>query len=348
MQGRLRMRRQSVWMVLAVMLLGAGCEPGHRSATSGGYASEQEDFNLFAVRYSGQTSVSREKASDFALLRAAELTLEHGFDYLAVIASQNEVDRMGKPFTQRLIGCFRKDPRHVRSAYDVYDAAELFAEIVSKYELTRDGEPMEPERGSFEPAPDSIRFAVEPWYTGEPIAVEDVEYVVRDTSGFDMDGTWVGRYADLENPMDTIDDFIETARPLAARYGANALVIEDDPARIHGSARFDDVDELLIGFVADLYVVPTASLGIEWEPGDLMLGKYIIRRFRPGSRCRDAGLKLGDKVLAVNNIDVLETNAMLQQSMRWSVDEIAVLAVVRNGEEIRVEVPLVPNIIVGR
>lgn len=163
-----------------------------------------------------------------------------------------------------------------------------------------------------------------------------------------MDGTWVGRYADLENPVATIDDFIEVAKPIAAQYGANALVIEDDPARIHGTARFSDVEEALIGFVADLYAVPTASLGIEWEPGDVLMGKHIIRRFRPGSRCIEAGLRLGDKVLAINNVDVLETNALLQQSLKWSVGEKAMVAVVRDGEEVIVEVPLVPNIIVGR
>lgn len=345
------MRWRIAWTVLAVLGLVGGCKSSHpsdSSAARGGYSSEQEDFNVFRVRYAGNASVSKEKASEMVLLRAAELALEHGFEYLAVIASQNEIDRMGKPLTRRLIGCFRRDPRHVRSAYDVYDAAELFAEIASKHELKRNGKPMEPERGSFEASPDSIRFAGEPWYAGAPIAVEDVEYIVRDASGFDMDGTRVGRYADLENPMATIEDFVEAARPIAARYGANALVIEDDPIRIHGSAGFNDVDEVLIGFVADLYVVPTASLGIEWEPGDLMLDKHIIRRFRPGSRCAEAGLRLGDKVLAINSVDVLDTNALLRQSMQWSVDETAVLSVVRDGQEIHIEVPLVPNIIVGR
>lgn len=333
-----------------MLVVAGGCDPGYQSGQSSptrGYFTEREDFNIFGIRYSGGKSVSMQRASDLALMRAAELTLEYGFEYLAVIASENETDTSRGPAAGLAIGCFRREPTHIRTAYAVYNAADVFEEMALKYNLKKGGDPIQPKRGAFEPAPDSIQFSIAPWYAGRPIDVEDVEYIVRGTSGFDMDGTWVGRYTDLENPLETIDDFIEAARPIAAQYGANAIVLEDDPTRIHGTARFNDIEEVLIGFVADLYVVPTASLGIEWEPGDMMLGKYIIRRFRPGSRCAGAGLKLGDKVLAVNGIDVLETNAVLLQTMQWSVDEKATLAVVRHGEEIQIEVPLVPNMIVA-
>jgi hypothetical protein len=277
-------RFPSALAVLAMLVLGAGCESGYqfgRPSAAGGYASGQEDSNVFSVRYSGNVLVSKEKASDLALMRAAELTLEYGFEYLAVIASQEEGDPRGRPSARLVIGCFRKEPKHIGATYDVYKASDVFEEMALKYEFKRDGEPTQRKRGPFTP-------------------------------------------------------------------GANAIVVEDDPTRIHRTARFNDVDEALVGFVADLYMVPTPSLGIEWEPGDMLLGKYIIRRFRPGSRCAEAGLKLGDKVLAINNIDVLETNGLLRQSMRWSVDEKAVLAVVREGQETLIEVPLVPNIIVAR
>ncbi len=345
------MRIVSVWVMLAIGALAAGCEPGHSTGSgpvTKGYAIEREDFNIFGLRFFASKSIPVQNASDLALMRAAELTLENGFEYLAVIVSEREKDTYGRPIARLAIGCFRKEPRHIRSAYDIYNAADVFDEMAQKYQIKRNGELIQPKRGPFNPSPDSIQFNVAPWYAGEPIDVNDVEYIVRGISGLDMDGTWVGRYTDLENPVNTLDDFVEAAKPIAATYGANAIVVEDDPTRIHGTARFNDVDEVLIGFVADLYVVPTASLGIEWEPGDMMLGKYIIRRFRPGSRCAEAGLKLDDKVLAVNGVDVLETNAMLQQAMQWSVDEKAILAVVRNGEEIQIEVPLVPNILVGR
>lgn len=345
------MRCASVFVALVLFVIGSGCATGYHaegSSITGGYDSRREEFNVFTVRYSGNTFVSPEKAADLALLRAAELTLEHGFEYMAVIASRSQVDRRGKPAALVLIGCFRKDPQHARAAYEVYDASAVFEEMVARYGLTRRGQPIQPKRGPFVATPDSIEFRVEPWFTSEPIDVEDVEYVMRGVMGFDMDGTWVGRYADLGNPLETVEDFVEVAKPIAARCGANAMVIEDDPVRIHGATHLRSLDETLVGFVADLYVIPTASLGIEWEPGDMLLGKHIIRRFRPGSRCDEAGLRLGDKVLALNNVDVLETNALLQQSMQWSVGEKAMVAVVRDGAEVVIPVPLVPNIIVAR
>lgn len=336
-------------LVIALVLAAAGCEPGYRNgrySTVGGYDSEQKSFNVFHVWYSGNGFVAEEKASDLALLRAAELTLEHGFNHLAVVGTKTETDAMGKPLAQLVIACYRNEPRHVRSC-ETHDAAALFQEIAEKYELKRGGQLLEPERGAFEPAPDAIEFAVEPWYTSEPIAVDDVEYVIMGVGNLDMDGTWVGRYADLENPLSSVKDFVDAARPLAAEHGANALVVETDPVQIHGNAHFSDIERDFIGFVADLYVVPEASLGIEWEPGDMFLGKYIIRRFRSGSKAPDAGLRLGDKVLAINGVDVLDTSGLLQQTMKWSVDDKARLTVVRDGRETIIEVPLVPNIIVS-
>jgi hypothetical protein len=338
-----------VLLALATFLLAAaGCEPGYqagRSSAMGGYDSERKDFNVFHVWFSGNGFVSQDKASDMALLRAAELTLEHGFNYLAVVASETETGPMGKPLAQVAVACFRKEPKHVRS-YETYEAETLFREIAEKYELKRHGELVEPKRGPFEPAPEAIQFRVEPWYRNEPIAVEDVEHIIMGIENLDMDGTWVGRFADLENPVETVKDFIEAARPLAAKYGANAIVVEADPVRIHGNAHFNDIEQDFIGFVADLYVVPEASLGIEWEPGDMFLGKYIIRRFRSGSKAAEAGLRLGDKVLAINGVDVLDTSRLLQQTMKSSVGETARLAVVREGQETIIEVPLVPNMLV--
>ncbi len=342
------MRLRVLLVATTLVLAAVGCETGYQSGQSsvtGGYNSERKDFNIFHVWYTGNGFVTEQKATDMALLRAAELTLEHGFNYMAVVASETEKTPMGKPLAQVVIGCFRKEPKHIRS-YGTYDAEVLFREVAAKYELKRQGELIEPKRGPFEPAPDSIDFGVAPWYTGEPIAEEDVDYLITGIESFDMDAEWIGRYADLENPMETVQDFADAARPLAAKYGANALLIEADPARIHGNGHFSDIDQDYVGFVADLYVAPEATLGIEWEPGDMLLGKYIVRRFRGGSRAAEAGLLLGDKILAINGIDVLDRSRQLEQSLRWSVGETARLSVVRDGRETVIEVPLVPNILV--
>jgi S1-C subfamily serine protease len=78
----------------------------------------------------------------------------------------------------------------------------------------------------------------------------------------------------------------------------------------------------------------------------MLLGKYVIRRFCGGSKAAEAGLRLGDKVLAINGVDVLDTSGQLRQAKKWSVGEKARVTVVRDGREAVFEVPLVPNMAV--
>lgn len=57
----------------------------------GGYSEIQLDENVFKVSFSGNGYTSRERATDFTLLRCAEITLEKGFEYFAVIDSDSYV-----------------------------------------------------------------------------------------------------------------------------------------------------------------------------------------------------------------------------------------------------------------
>lgn len=73
--------------LLTIYLIGCATAYQKESAT-GGYSSTQLDTNVFQVTFKGNGSTSRERASDFALLRSAELTLEHGFEYFVIIDAQ--------------------------------------------------------------------------------------------------------------------------------------------------------------------------------------------------------------------------------------------------------------------
>lgn len=77
-------------ILLVAILLLAGCATQYqRVGLSGGYSEVQLAENVFKVTFRGNGYTSREKAADFALLRSAELALEHGFKYFAVIDDQN-------------------------------------------------------------------------------------------------------------------------------------------------------------------------------------------------------------------------------------------------------------------
>lgn len=53
-----------------------------------GYAETQIDFNRIRVLFAGNGETSRETVETYLLYRAAEITLQHGFDYF-VVADHN-------------------------------------------------------------------------------------------------------------------------------------------------------------------------------------------------------------------------------------------------------------------
>lgn len=75
-------------IVLTVLVL-AGCATTyqHQSFT-GGYSETQLGDNVFQVSFRGNAYTSRERASDFSLLRSAELALEKGFRYFIIVDSE--------------------------------------------------------------------------------------------------------------------------------------------------------------------------------------------------------------------------------------------------------------------
>jgi len=75
-------------IALAVILL-AGCATTYQPKSfTGGYSETQLGENVFQVSFRGNGYTSRERASDFNLLRSAELTLERGFRYFVIVDSE--------------------------------------------------------------------------------------------------------------------------------------------------------------------------------------------------------------------------------------------------------------------
>lgn len=69
-------------IAIFVLTFTAACATGYQpKGFSGGYSETQLSENVFQVRFSGNGVTSKEQAHDFALLRAAELTLNHGYEY---------------------------------------------------------------------------------------------------------------------------------------------------------------------------------------------------------------------------------------------------------------------------
>lgn len=62
--------------------------PASASASSTGYSDQQVESNRFRVRFAGNSMTSRETVERYLLFRAAELTVERGYDWF-VMADRN-------------------------------------------------------------------------------------------------------------------------------------------------------------------------------------------------------------------------------------------------------------------
>lgn len=61
-------------------------------AISGGYSDERLSENRFKVNFSGNNLTSRDRVEGYLLYRAAELTLQNGYDYFIIVDRLTERD----------------------------------------------------------------------------------------------------------------------------------------------------------------------------------------------------------------------------------------------------------------
>lgn len=79
------------FFVLSFMLALAGCvTPYQRTGFTGGFSETRLQENVFSVYFRGNGYTSRERSTDFALLRGAELTMEYGFKFFIISDSTQD------------------------------------------------------------------------------------------------------------------------------------------------------------------------------------------------------------------------------------------------------------------
>ena len=80
------MRKLVIFFAVIVL---SGCATAYqRQSFTGGYSDTQLGENIFQVSFRGNGYTSRERVSDFSLLRSAELALEKGFRYFIIVDSE--------------------------------------------------------------------------------------------------------------------------------------------------------------------------------------------------------------------------------------------------------------------
>ncbi len=347
------MRKINIFKVVlmpAILLVCLGCQTDYHRMGGGMYGYDGYDgarlrYNVYGIHYFGNEFTPQPRVSALALMRAAEVTLENGFNYFAVWKTRPpEFQRTYYTVyttSSMAIICFRNEPTHL-SEYN--DARKLFRELATELDIKKDGVPIEPKTGKFLVDPNSIKFDIISAYTPLPVIGKRLE-VIRGVRNFGRYALFVGRYYDFENPFEDVNAFVAWAEPVVLDKGANAMLIEDDPLMIQkNDSFFGDVPEReLIGFAANLYVIPATSLGVEWEPADLANAKHVMRRFTHNSKAQEAGLRVGDKVLEIDGIDMLDKNAFIHQSFKWTAGDVVPVTIVRDGQEQTLKLTLVEN-----
>jgi hypothetical protein len=87
------MRRRSVLLLLSV-LVAACATPYQPAGLDGGYSHTRLNLNMFNVIFRGNAHTSWQTAENYALYRCAELTLESGFDYFAVLSTNSDASHL--------------------------------------------------------------------------------------------------------------------------------------------------------------------------------------------------------------------------------------------------------------
>ncbi|MEL6380221.1 MAG: hypothetical protein AAFQ29_10675 [Pseudomonadota bacterium] len=96
----MKILQQAMRMPMRVMAAMVGClvlaacvtstPYGPADRTGFGYSDQKIDSNRFRVTFRGNSSTDRETVENFLLFRAAELTVQNGFDHFIVVENDTE------------------------------------------------------------------------------------------------------------------------------------------------------------------------------------------------------------------------------------------------------------------
>lgn len=131
--------------IVIALLLAAGCATGyHESNLAGGFSDTQLQDDTFRVYFHGNAFTTPEQMSDYTMLRAAEVALDHGFKFF-VVADEKQTTIVGAAGTRGTISmyqvgannsqtivCYTDKPQAMAL---VYDANAVYGSLTTKYRI---------------------------------------------------------------------------------------------------------------------------------------------------------------------------------------------------------------------
>lgn len=141
--------RKIILISILTIMIGGCATKYHRVGFTGGYSETQLGENVFQVSFRGNAYISRQRTSDFCLLRSAEISLENDYKYFIIVDSekysktstyttgkatattyQGQTYFISKPRATNTIICFKEKPN---ISGLVYDAEFISKSIRKKY-----------------------------------------------------------------------------------------------------------------------------------------------------------------------------------------------------------------------
>lgn len=149
------MKKRNIFIKTLIFLIGStlisSCaftrHTGYQAkAVTGGYSETQLASDIYSVRFQGNGYTKAEIASDFCLLRCAELTIQNGYKYFTIISNKegsvgalaatnaigNTIVIAGYPSDNNTIKLLKDKPD---TNAIVYEASFMVNSIKTKYKI---------------------------------------------------------------------------------------------------------------------------------------------------------------------------------------------------------------------
>ena len=141
----------------------------------------------------------------------------------------------------------------------------------------------------------------------------------------------IGRISVTPKAGTTKEDLVAAARAKVAEVGADFLLI-------HGMS--EPGKKRVLQASAGVY--PKATLGVVFQPFEVNQSRAIVQGFRRGSKAAVAGVKVGDQIVAIQNISY-QDERMLDLLLRGTPGQVVKVEVRRDETTLLLDVPLVAN-----
>jgi len=137
-------------LTLTLLLLNAcvSATPYQKHGGRGGYSEQKYDDRNFVVMFNGNGYTDRKTASDFALLRSAEVSKSAGFNYFIITDSEDTTvhpqvygqglagaiasSTVSLPVVTNSIFLYKEKPKNKEN---VYEADRVISELKAKYKI---------------------------------------------------------------------------------------------------------------------------------------------------------------------------------------------------------------------